>query len=312
MSRGCSLFTALLAVCVGGLTAVPSVSAAWVAADGDLSDWGINFAGNTPQYHASLANQASTTHLMTMQATIGGFTFFYVREDSDDSAGDSGFVGPNVGGQNYDGEFLGVGVSGNQLVIAIMTGQRPDNGATKYAPGDILISTTLGDFGIEVGGGAGGVAGSAAAITEGADGTTYSVNGQGFTTGSTNSSVYTAGSVWHQPNWIVDPIPDPYTKVQMQHAGGSYMGLADYIYTRNSISLQHAIIEVAIPFSYFLGADILSVAWAPSCGNDLLEVNGLGIHTAPEPASLAMLAFGGVAVGFVRRRRTPRDASAPA
>jgi hypothetical protein len=65
------------------------------------------------------------------------------------------------------------------MYLAIVTGQRPDNGLSTYSPGDIYMTTPLGIVSIEVGGGPGGGAGGA--IAEGAEGSTYNVYSNGYT-----------------------------------------------------------------------------------------------------------------------------------
>ena len=50
---------------------------------------------------------------------------------------------------------MGVALQGNVMYIAIVTGQRPDNGLMRYSPGDIYMTTPVGVVGIEVGGGVG-------------------------------------------------------------------------------------------------------------------------------------------------------------
>ena len=221
LMRCCSIAVGALAVSLSA----SAVQAGLVTVNGDLSEWGGNAA-----LDFSLPNNAVGT------ATVGGLTFRYHHEDSSDTAGDSGPLGPNHGGQNYDGEFLGVGVDGTDLVIAIVTGQRSDNGFTRFAPGDIRITTTNGSiYGIEVGGGAGG--GPGAAITEGANGSTYALNSSGYTTGHTSSpgagpgSDHTAGALFltDSSDWILDPINggtppfDGLQPVQLQFTEGTFL-----------------------------------------------------------------------------------------
>ncbi len=90
----------------------------------------------------------------------------------------------------------------------------------------------------------------------------------------------------------------------MQFVGGTYVGLSDYVYTRNSVTTQHSIIELAFDAASFIGAGetINSIYWRPSCGNDELGITlNATIHT-PEPASLAIWSLlGGVACFGVSR-----------
>jgi hypothetical protein len=252
-----------------------------LAVDGNLADWGITVADN----NASVLIPSIPT-------------LYYAIEDQSDTAGDGGFVGPNYGGQNYDVEFMGVAKQGTRIYIALVSGLRPDNGFPRFGPGDIRIVVGGTVFGIEVGGGAGGGAGGA--ITEGATGSTYVLDSNGFTVGH-NAAVaaQTAGSIWRNSAWILDPI-SPQTPVQFQ--GGTYVGTADYIYTRDSVTQQHSIIELSFEAGVLGDASSLEIFWGPSCGNDVLEVEG---QYVPEPGVLSLLAFGltGIVVG---RRKHPR------
>ena len=106
--------------------------AAPLTVDGNLSDWVISvqdgYSGNT-----------TPTDFSGLRSDLIGSMI----EDSSDIAGDGGYVGPNYGGQNYDGEFMGWALQGSQFHVAILTGQRPDNGFARYSPGDLRIVTSL-------------------------------------------------------------------------------------------------------------------------------------------------------------------------
>jgi hypothetical protein len=241
--------------------------------------------------------------------TTLGTTFFFAREDQNDHWGDSGFLGPNYGGQNYDAEFMGLAFDANRLYLAIVTGQRPDNGFMRFSPGDIRIvakETKDGPvrnvFGIEVGGGRGGAAGLGV-LTEGGSGSTYTLNSSGYTVGH-EASARAVGSVWRDANWLLDPIA-PSTEVQLDSAAsGTQVGMADFVYTRNGdATAQHAVIELSLDRSIFAGAGALDIYWAPSCGNDVLEINDDLPAQVSAPGTLAALGLGFLAIRLVRRRR---------
>lgn len=336
--------------------ALPPLASAGITVDGSLTDWGITVGtpgsgdGIGTSYGVPLSG--TTTGKITVGGedfygkfgtssingvrTVGGFTYQYMIEDSKDRAGDDGILGPNQGGQNYDAEFLGVGVEGKFLKIAILTGQRPDNGVTKFAPGDIRIVTADGVYGIEVGGGVYSGTASAGQITEGMQGTTFLTNTSGTTIAYLNSDNaanhgsasdlnqlrphredQTAGSVWRNPNWRTDIVADQFPNVpgvgtidvQMQFSGGaegerlshwtadSYL---NYIYKWDANS-QHAVIEISLYLGFFGTRDdpnlIQEISWSPVCGNDEVWLTGLNIVATPEPSSLALLATAGLVCG---------------
>jgi len=270
-----------------------------IQVDGDLSDWDVV---------VSDGNESNFYHLNPSIGLLG-----YHRDDQSDSAGDGGYLGPHYGGQNYDAEFMGVALQDSMLYVAIVTGQRPDNGLERYSPGDILIVTSNGLFGIEVGGGKGGNNGSA--ITEGADGSTYTLDGNGYTKEYKKADdVQVAGSVWTNVDWISDPFGSLY--VQFEITGSSeHVGDADYVYTRDSVTRQHAIIELALDTTMFGDNTIYGMFWAPSCDNDELWVGidplstgeqQVRIEQVPEPTEIALFGLGLSALGVLRRRRRPQ------
>ncbi|HVJ66941.1 MAG TPA: PEP-CTERM sorting domain-containing protein [Caulifigura sp.] len=351
MNRGPASLLVALVTLVAIQTSVQPASAGWSTGDMSLQDWGLTIRDTSNPSYSGFTNQptpANPLFTQTKTVTVNGqpFTYRYVMEDSNDTS-NSYSVGPNTGGQNYDSEFMGIGRYGDQVVIGILTGQRPDNGFANFAPGDIKITTDKGVFGVEVGGGIGGTSASNSAVGLGDAGTNYMTASDGRTIGALNSDgtkqanngistsalkqatsadnslahpLQTAGSIWFNPNWLKDPIANPTTDVQIQFGSGALAGQADsYMYTRNQTDLnspqwwkadvyQHAIIEIAIPISVFMGAQITQVEWSPSCGNDILVIKNIAmsLSTVPEPASLAMMGIGGLATcvfGARRRRR---------
>lgn len=107
-------------------------------------------------------------------------------------------------------------------------------------------------------------------------------------------------------DWKLPPFA-PYTAVQL--LGGTALGVLDpvtqFYFSGNSVTQQHAFFELLIPLSFFEGATITSAHWAPSCGNDLLDVNtSLSTLHNPEPTSALLALFAG-AGGLVLRRHWP-------
>ena len=276
--------TGLLASIVAGLAVGSAASA--ITVDGNLSDWGIAVADN---------NGSNQNNMNPVGPSIGLIN--KMIEDQNDLAGHTAFLGPLYGGQDYDAELLAVAYKAGLLSIAIETGQRPDNGFNFFAPGDIRIETSGGIYGLEVGGGQGGVFGSA--ITAGALGSSYQLYGNGQTQSYANAaSAQTAGSIWKNVLWLTSPIsPNLPTQFQIQ-PGSTLVGMADYAYTRNSQTTQHAVIELGVNVSLFNGEFIKTVTWRPACANDEVYVP---VNIFPEPATMALLATGTLA--FLARRR---------
>lgn len=288
-----------------------SVSRASITVDGSLSDWGATGGSIVPaDGGASVWGVAGGTGVYPTFID-SGVTVRYHLEDTSDTAGDGGFVGPHFGGQNYDGEFMGVSISNGYLHIAIVSGQRPDNGKARFGPGDIRIITDsdigLTTYGLEVGGGVGHSSSPKAAITEGAAGTTYNLNSNGFTNTSSPTlathALQTAGSLFRNPTWLNDPIPPPGpTQLQFNGTTGQFVTLADYYFSLDAITTQHSIIELAIPYdaTVFSAAreHLMQVEWRPSCGNDELIVN-YPATTSPEVPEPASLLVWGIMLGLV-------------
>ena len=279
-------------IIAGSLTALALCGPAFAGPviDGSVADWGITVGDG---------NHSNFSH----PAVAGAIKLYTAHEDNDDLAGDSGVLGPHAGGQNYDVEFMGVAIDSTSLYIAIVTGQRPDNGLVRFSPGDIRIVANNGRvYGIEVGGGAGGAL-PAGLLTEesGAAGSTYSLNANGFTVSHANNA-RTVGSIWQDPSWLLDPIAHE-AQVQMD-AGGAQVGTANFAYTRNDDpTAQHSVIELSIDRGIFVGASELNIYWAPSCNNDVLIVKDDLPARVPEPGTLGSLAAGVLALQWVRRRR---------
>jgi PEP-CTERM motif len=267
--------------------------------DGSLSDWGVDVQDG---------NGSNINAYIPVAGVLG-----WVSEDQNDGAGNGGFLGPNAGGQNYDAEWMGVAQDGGNLYIAIVTGQRPDNTFTMFAPGDIRLEIDGTTFGIEIGGGPGTdnaaytpIVGSLGNYGEGS---TYMLTGTGHTAGYNGyqlPELQTAGSIWNGPAWILDPI-SPKGPVQVDHqfvGGNAYVDhVGEYVYTLSTVTTQHAIIELSIPFATLgvQSGSVISAHWRPGCGNDELDINGV-VHT-PEPGTALLLLLGGVGLAGIAIRR---------
>jgi len=280
-----------------GLLSTVALSGA-IVVDGQLDDWGVTVADSN----------GSDMDTFTPASGIG-FLGAFAEDTNDNSNGY--WVGPNSGGQNYDGELIAAASDGLYVYLAVVSGQRPDNGLSSFGPGDIRIEGPDGTtFGIEVGGGQGGVTPAAAVLTEGMAGATYVLNGNGQTLSYLEHAAVqgditqTAGSMWENPDWILDPI-NPYGPTQIQFIGqdDDYLGMVDYAFSLNSVTGQHSIMEMAIPIAWLGGTGDYSFHWRPSCGNDELDLDAL-VH-APEPGSVVLLMLGGLGLGgvLVRQRR---------
>jgi len=258
-----------------------AAASATLIVDGDLSDWGVTVADNNGSDFSSFAPGIGL---------VGSHV-----EDQDDLAGLNSYLGPRQGGQFYDAEMMAVAFKSNTLYIAIVTGQRPDNGLKYFSPGDIRINTAAGVYSIEVGGGRGGDPGSA--IAEGAIGSTYTLESNGETKDHLDADpLQAAGSIWGDVNWMVVGAKP----VQSEISGSSALiGTADYVYTRNDVTTQHAIIELAFNVGLLGGTLIDTVEWRPACSNDELIVP---VNIVPEPATLVCLAIGGLFL-LPRKRR---------
>jgi hypothetical protein len=309
--RLCVVVFALLGLMVGSSNALAAISV-----DGDLSDWGITLSGGKHLlYNSAYGYSYSENHNVQKrgQATIFDQNVTYHLEDSNDHS-NSYQVGPLYGGQNYDAEVLAASVVGQDLYIAISTGQRPDNTAKRFAPGDICITQGTKVWGIEVGG---GTHTALSAIVEGDPGASFQLYSRGDTKSSTIPAGQTAGSVWEGGSWSLGIDGSGGVRTQLD-AGGVFLGLCDFEYLFSSSLGEHAFIELCIPqIRTLLGCNPgdLNIRWAPVCGNDQLDICVTLPPAAPppgslpEPASIAVWAvLLLVAVGFARWKRTASEA----
>jgi hypothetical protein len=289
----------------------PLVAQAAITVNGVLSDWGISLDSNRHLVYDSAYGYSynSQTNVEKQgQTTINGQKIIYDLEDSNDNS-NSYRVGPLYGGQNYDAEALVVTVSGSDLYIGIATGQRPDNGSTFFAPGDICITKGTKTWGIEVGGAS---RAASSQVVDGDKGTRYTVDRYGNTTSTAQLSGQSAGSIWDGGTWTlgIDGSGDVKTQLNTGGAyGGTYLGTSDYVYRFDSAFGQHAFIELCIPnYAQLFGTtlDSATIRWAPVCGNDQLNLcvilPGETPNTTPEPASVFIWAALSLAAACIAKR----------
>lgn len=193
--------------------------AAPVTVDGSIEDWGVKVQDGTGSVSETFVtttikfNDSTGTNYFYGGSNVRSGNSFFQKEDGMEGTGDgqagapqtpgrrediydqlaSGLVDPNVGGQNYDAEWMGTGLEGDTLYLAILSGQRPDNGFGNYAPGDLRLvvknnGAFVAEFAIEMGGGVGGYSGTGGnselggtTIKQGYTGSTYVLNDSGTT-----------------------------------------------------------------------------------------------------------------------------------
>jgi hypothetical protein len=78
------------------------------------------------------------------------------------------------------------------------------------------------------------------------------------------------------------------------------VGNANFVFTRNTETSQHAVIELSVPLSFFGTNTLQNVSWAPSCDNSYLSIS---VHPIPEPGSLMLMLMGAVGACCVARSR---------
>jgi hypothetical protein len=349
----CRLIWALV---VGASLLVASGRApAAITVDGNLDDWNITVrtgerasADVTAPYSGgtiigvpgTTQDYGKTKYGNGVAGSVAGLLGFVI-EDSNDVITSSYEVGEDFGGQNYDAEGMFAATNGTHLLLAILSGQRPDNGFSEFAPGDIRIR--IGDgrtFGVEVGGYlAQGVTSSNNAadngdtrIVEGDPGTFFVLNSSGITTGYSTDppagdGLHRAGTLWQtdDTDWWTEQTGGgsnpPFDRTQLQLTGGDQVNaVIDYVFTRDNnldtdgetidsssaANKQHSVIELSIPWSALGLApnQTLTIEWRPSCGNDNLVVPIVYPHSpppVPEPGSIAI--WGGIAVAALFSRR---------
>ncbi|MHB1036237.1 MAG: hypothetical protein ACYC35_15870 [Pirellulales bacterium] len=301
----------LAALCVGFQA---EITLGAITVDGDLADWGVTLR-NGPHVNGSRVYPppptTSSDFRMQNFSVLNPSPYYLVLttsgnpmiEDSDDTDNNY-YVGPNYGGQNYDAEFMAVALEGEwqknssgeqvwtdrRMYIAIVSGQRPDNGPRLFAPGDIRIETTDPNttFGIEVGGPLGhAVTGTNlnpddGSVALGADGSFYNLDVHGYTNSQNVDTVHKAGSIWRNPTWNIDTVSDG-DPTQLQLTGGESAGTATAYSFKWITGSVHSVIEVSLDLADLQGYQLSSIEWRPACGNDVVYVNGFPEFAPPPP-----------------------------
>ena len=303
-------FCVAVAASLATLAFTGTATAALLSVDGRLDDWGVRLGdNNTSNISVPLAPSSETAGPL---ACFGRG----VCEDQTDLDNNHA-LGPHWGGQDYDVEFLGVRFQDGRIFIGIASGVRPDNGLSLYGPGDLFLRINGAAYAIEIGGGIGGSAASSAPLLEGAAGTTYTLDSNGYTTGISGShaSAQSTGSIWRAANidYLTDPLAhttDTQFKLKAGTTAADKVGTADFIFTRNETPdtvnggnlAQHSVIELSFDAALFGGVYELDAYWGPVCSNDVLGYSG----TVPEPNSIALfgLALGGLGAASRRKARS--------
>jgi hypothetical protein len=310
-----------------GVTIAAAPAAAITVGDGTLADWNVTVADNNGSNFASLN---------PVGATLLGSTISDNNDNSNSYTFPSAPGGALGGGQNFDAEFMAVAQSGTHLYVAISTGQRPDNGAPNYEPGDLKITNTGGAnpgvYGVELGSTTG-----AAITTAGAAGTTWKLDNYADAAGQSalTPANQTIGAIFKNaifrtgaygangnPGTQLDTLATSHSMENLSGGpstitgGGSLIGAVTSIYeSGNAVTTQHQIMELDIDLETLLGTGtdhstwantFLTLAWGPACANDLVVTFALPpSHDIPnpEPATLAVFGLGVLGFGLVRRRK---------
>ncbi len=263
------LFAAVIGVGIAG------AAQAGLVVDGNLADWGVHH-GNSWLPDAGI---------------------HYTVEDQTGPLGT--YLTPGYGGQAYDAEALYAKIEGGRLFIALATGHNPltvtNVAANTYGAGDFAI-----DFGKN---------GS------------YDL-GINFRNPASNAAADTfgiLGGVYANPTWAYGLWASNGAYKREEHptslTAGTLIGNAAFAYTTvgqkafgDYAKDDHYFYEMSVDLNLLRTAgwdgSAFNIHWTELCANDSILVDPG--QTVGEPASLALLDIGALAMAGFRRRQVSR------